>query len=80
MLSVVGSTAAEQSAVSLDGITLAEPTAEQAEALNLLPEVLKPYYAGYWLLAEIGKNPYADWTPPKAPWKFCYNDSYQGNS
>ncbi|MCB1494768.1 MAG: substrate-binding domain-containing protein [Bauldia sp.] len=74
------SAAAEKSAVSLEGIELAKPTAEQAEALNLLPESLQPYYVGYWLLAEIGKNPYAGWTPPEGPWKFCYNDSYQGNS
>lgn len=74
------SQAADGSAVSLEGIKLATPTAEQADALNLLPESLRPYYAGYWLLAEIGKNPYADWTAPKGPWKFCYNDSYQGNS
>lgn len=72
--------AAETSAVSLEGIKLATPTAEQEEALKLLPEQLRPYYAGYWLLAEIGPNPYADWTPPKGPWKFCYNDSFQGNS
>ena len=80
VLSASGAGAAEESIVSLEGIKLATPTAEQADALKLLPEALRPYYAGYWLLAGIGKNPYADWTPPKAPWKFCYNDSYQGNS
>ncbi|MGA2792850.1 MAG: substrate-binding domain-containing protein [Roseiarcus sp.] len=79
-LSAASSYAAEASAVSLEGVKLATPTAEQKEALNLLPEALRPYYAGYWLLAKIAPNPYAGWTPPKGPWKFCYNDSYQGNS
>lgn len=80
LLAATPSRAAEESIVSLDGVKLATPTAEQADALKLLPESLRPYYVGYWLLAEINQNPYADWTPPKGPWKFCYNDSYQGNS
>jgi ribose transport system substrate-binding protein len=76
----VASLAAETSIVSLEGLKLATPNEEQKDALNRLPESLRPFYEGYWLLAKIGQNPYADWTPPKAPWKFCYNDSYQGNS
>jgi ABC-type sugar transport system substrate-binding protein len=75
-----GARAGEASSVSLEGLKLAVPTEEQKAALDLLPESLRPYYTGYWLLANIGENPYANWTPPKAPWKFCYNDSYQGNS
>jgi ribose transport system substrate-binding protein len=78
-LVAMGARADEKSVVSLDGLKLATPTAEQKDALNQLPEALRPYYTGYWLLAKIGPNPYANWTPPKAPWKFCYNDSYQGN-
>ena len=76
----MGARAAETSSVSLEGLKLATPTAEQKAALDMLPESLRPYYTGYWLLANIGPNPYANWTPPKAPWKFCYNNSYQGNS
>lgn len=79
-LSAGGLQAADNSAVSLEGIKLAQPSPEQAKALELLPEALRPYYVGYWMLAQIGENPYANWQPPKAPWKFCYNDSYQGNS
>ena len=79
-LLAMGARADEKSVVSLDGLKLATPTAEQKDALNQLPEALRPYYAGYWLLAKIGANPYANWTPPKGPWKFCYNDSYQGNA
>ena len=64
-LFAMGARADEKSVVSLDGLKLATPTAEQKEALNQLPEALRPYYAGYWLLAKIGPNPYANWTPPK---------------
>src|SRR5258708_18667781 len=53
----IGARADEQSVVSLDGLKLATPTAEQKDALNQLPEALRPYYTGYWLLAKIGQNP-----------------------
>ena len=79
-LADASASAQEASIVSLDGVKLATPTAEQEEALKLLPEALRPYYVGYWLLAPLRPNPYANWTPPKPPWKFCYNNSYQGNS
>ena len=46
-LLATGARADEQSVVSLDGLKLATPTAEQKEALNQLPEALRPYYAGY---------------------------------
>jgi len=75
-----GALAGEASSVSLEGLKLATPSAEQKAALDLLPESLRPYYTGYWMLANLDPNPYANWTAPKAPWKFCYNDSYQGNS
>lgn len=71
---------AAESAVSLEGLNLAEPNQEQADAMQLLPSSLRPYYIGYWMLAPLAANPYADWTAPPKPWKFCYNDSYQGNS
>ena len=66
--------------MSLQGLKLSQPTAEQEAAIKILPEALRPYYLGYWLFSTLDPNPYANWTPPKAPWKFCYNDSFQGNS
>lgn len=53
--------------------------AESDPRLEVVPEALRPYYDGYWYFATVTDNPYADWTPPEPPWKFCYNDSYQGN-
>ncbi len=72
--------AQEQSTISLQGLKLSQPSAEQESALKVLPENLRPYYLGYWLFSTLDPNPYSNWTPPKAPWKFCYNDSFQGNS
>jgi ribose transport system substrate-binding protein len=54
--------------------------ADHKKALEALPEEIRPYYDGYWYFATVGPNPYANWQPPKGPWQFCYNDSYQGNS
>jgi ribose transport system substrate-binding protein len=79
---LLGAVAAEDAAaeLSLEGLELAKPDAEQAEALEQVPEAVRQYYVGYWLFSAIHPNPYADWTPPSPPWQFCYNDSYQGNS
>lgn len=54
-------------------------TDEQKAALERIPEALRANYAGYWYFTPLDDNPYASWTPPKPPWKFCYSDSYQGN-
>lgn len=77
---VLPSFAQEATVVKMDGIKLAKPTAEQAEAIAKLPEPIRPYYAGYWTVATMRESPYSDWMPPAKPWKFCYNDSFQGNS
>ena len=65
---------------SLEGLALAKPNAEHAKALEQVPESVRQYYVGYWLFAALHPTPYANWTPPRPPWQFCYNDSYQGNS
>ena len=80
MLGAGAARAQEASAISLKGLTLSQPTAAQEADLKRLPEAVRPYYLGYWLFSTLNDNPYADWTPPKAPWKFCYNDSFQGNA
>lgn len=52
---------------------------DHKKALEALPEQIRPYYDGFWYFTPLGPNAYANWQPPKAPWQFCYNDSYQGN-
>ena len=77
-LLAMGARADEKSVVKSDGLKLATPTAEQKDALNQLPEALHltTPVTGCWRRSARSD---ANWTPPKAPWKFCYNDSYQGN-
>lgn len=53
--------------------------ASQQAALQSIPKSLWSNYAGYWYFTPLNDNPYAAWTPPKPPWKFCYSDSYEGN-
>lgn len=47
---------------------------------SVLPASVQGQYKGYTNYFKVYPNPYASYTPPKPPWKFCYNDSYQGNS
>jgi ribose transport system substrate-binding protein len=49
-------------------------------ALAALPASVQDTYAGFWNSTRLGPNPYANWTPSAAPWKFCYSSAYQGNS
>ncbi len=58
----------------------AESAQEHARAMQMVPESLHRYYDGYWYFSQVAADPYKDWTPPKGPWQFCYNDSYQGNN
>lgn len=51
----------------------------QSDALQKLPASVRQNYDGYWNWMRLGPNPYANWTPPKAPWKFCYSSAFQGN-
>jgi ribose transport system substrate-binding protein len=55
-------------------------TAEDTKVLDKLPASVRDTYAGFWHATRVGPNPYADWKPSKAPWKFCYSSAYQGNS
>lgn len=54
-------------------------TPTQQAALDALPQSVQDNYAGYWNWMRLGPNPYADWTPPSPPWKFCYSSAFQGN-
>ncbi len=59
----------------------ATPTAADTAALNrYVPASLRRYYSGFWNWVRLGPNPYANWTPPQAPWHLCYSSAYQGNS
>lgn len=59
--------------------TTATPVGK-ALGLKAIPKKDRAYYDGYNYFAKLFTNPYANWTPPKPPWKFCYNESYLGNS
>jgi ribose transport system substrate-binding protein len=63
------------------GHAAAAPTqAEQAQALQNVPQAARQYYQGYWLVSNIVNNPLKDWHPHRPPWQVCHNDSYLGNS
>jgi len=55
-------------------------TAADKAALAALPVSVQETYAGFWNSTRLGPNPYASWTPSKAPWKICYSSAYQGNT
>ncbi|MCW2771028.1 MAG: hypothetical protein JWR27_2461 [Aeromicrobium sp.] len=55
-------------------------SARDKAVLDALPESVRSTYAGFWHATRVGPNPYADWKPSQAPWKFCYSSAYQGNS
>jgi ABC-type sugar transport system substrate-binding protein len=48
--------------------------------LSAIPATYRTYYTGYQYFIKMYPNGYANWSPPKPPWKFCYNDSYIGNA
>lgn len=50
-------------------------TPAQQAALDALPQSVQDNYAGYWNWMRLGPNPYASWTPPSPPWKFCYSSA-----
>ena len=58
--------------------TVSAKTASPA-GLSAVPTAFQKYYEGFQYFLKMYPNPYANWTPPKPPWKFCYNDSYIGN-
>ncbi len=50
-----------------------------ALALDSLPASVQQYYGSYETFTELYPDPYKGWNPPAPPWKFCLNDSYEGN-
>jgi ribose transport system substrate-binding protein len=56
-----------------------KPTSAQKAALDQIPAKVRKNYVGYWNWMTLGPNPYANWTPPKPPWTFCYSSAFQGN-
>jgi ABC-type sugar transport system substrate-binding protein len=48
--------------------------------LTAIPASVRDNYAGYDSFSKLFGNPYASWTPPPAPWKFCESTSYTGNT
>jgi ribose transport system substrate-binding protein len=50
--------------------------------IEAVPQAFRKFWAGYDVVSagqKLGDSPYRNWTPPKAPWKFCYNQNYLGN-
>ena len=56
-----------------------QPTTEQQEQLKLVPEAVRDVYDGFWHTTSLYRMP-ESWQPHKSPWKFCYNESYMGNT
>ncbi|MDR3495898.1 MAG: hypothetical protein P4L82_14975, partial [Ancalomicrobiaceae bacterium] len=62
-------------------VLAADPTPEeQAKALANVPKGALQYYDGYWYASNVIADPLKNFTPHKAPWQICHNDSYLGNS
>ncbi len=59
--------------------TPAPSAEEQTQTLANVPKAAQEYYAGYWDMGPIFQDPLKDFTPHKAPWQICHNDSYLGN-
>jgi ribose transport system substrate-binding protein len=58
----------------------ARTSAHHALTLNSLPSQVRQYYKGFQYFSKLLPDAYASWKPPKPPWKFCYNESYLGNT
>ncbi|MFN8224794.1 MAG: substrate-binding domain-containing protein [Gaiellales bacterium] len=70
--------------VAVAGSALAAVSTVRATSAEVpvskLPKSVQQYYEGVQYVAKVQTNPYAKWTPPKAPWKFCLNESFLANS
>jgi ribose transport system substrate-binding protein len=51
-----------------------------AGGIGLVPPSAQQYYYAWQGFSKLLPDPYANWKAPKAPWKFCYNESYLGNA
>jgi len=59
----------------------AQPAARHGEmSLNALPASVRQYYQGYQYFTKLLPDAYSSWKPPATPSKFCYNESYLGNT
>jgi len=78
-LAAIGVAAVLATAAGNAPASLSTKTAAQPVGLSAVPTALQKYYKGFQYFLKMYPNPYANWTPPAPPWKFCYNDSYIGN-
>jgi ribose transport system substrate-binding protein len=83
-VSTAGSTVAASTSPSTTAPTDSSASADAMPAgIDLVPQQDRANYVGYRYLSsgmELGKSPYANWTPPKPPWKICYSAITQQNS
>jgi ribose transport system substrate-binding protein len=49
-------------------------------SISLVPQADQKYYGQWQGFSTLLADPYKSWTPPKPPWKICYNESYLGNA
>src|SRR3954447_14561486 len=48
--------------------------------ISKIPASVRSAYEGYEQVVRLQANPYAKWKAPKAPWKFCLNESLLQNT
>jgi ribose transport system substrate-binding protein len=65
--------------------TSAAPSSQSADSpgvgsISLVPQQDRKYYGQWQGFSTLLADPYKSWTPPKPPWKICYNESYLGNA
>jgi ribose transport system substrate-binding protein len=80
MLAACG-TAAKSSATAASGSASAAPepsSSVSSTIIGSLPSSVRGFYAN--ITEPVNASPYASFTPPKAPWNVCFEDSYEGNS
>jgi ribose transport system substrate-binding protein len=51
-----------------------------ASGIGLVPSSARQYYYAWQTFSTLHPDPYVSWKAPKAPSKFCYNESYLGNA
>ena len=57
-----------------------DPDVSKIPGIDMVPSAAQVDYAGADLFVKLQKNPYAKWTPKKAPWTFCLSESMTSNT
>ena len=79
MLAACGPAKSSSTAASGSASAAPEPSSSVSSALiSSLPSSVRGFYTD--ITEPVNASPYASFTPPKAPWNVCFEDSYEGNS